>query len=96
LKSNYIQVYPVGLNQNNQEAFAKFFPNPGKNLLQVELSNQQAAEVNLINILGQTVMSKTIENKGNNSIATDDLARGVYIIEIKQNGKKLTDRLILE
>jgi hypothetical protein len=84
------------LNQNNSEAFAKFFPNPGKNLLQVELSNHQAAEVNVINMLGQTIMSKTIENKGNNSIATDDLARGIYIIEIKQNGKKLTDRLILE
>jgi PKD repeat protein len=96
LKSNYIQVYPLGLNQNNEVAFAKFFPNPGKNNIQIELNNQHPAIVNLINILGQTVISKTIENNDNNSIATDDLPRGVYIIEIKQNGKKLTDRLILE
>ncbi len=96
LKSNYIQVYPLGLNQNNEVAFAKFFPNPGKNNIQIELNNQHPAIVNFINILGQTVISKTIENNGNNGIATDDLPRGVYIIEIKQNGKKLTDRLILE
>jgi PKD repeat protein len=95
-KANYIQVYPVGLNQIKAEAFAKFFPNPGKNIIHFELLNKQAAQVTLTNILGQTVLTKTIENNGNNSIITDQLPRGIYMIEILQDNKKITDRLILE
>lgn len=95
-KDNYIQVWPTSIKPVEPVALAKFFPNPAKNFVSVELSQSGIAELTIYNILGQTVLHKTLENTSQNQINTEDLPRGMYVIEIKQNKQKLSERLILE
>ncbi len=94
--TNYIQVWPTGLTRVEAKTFAKIFPNPGKNFIQIELNEKQATQLNLFSILGKVVISKTFDPLSELGINTENLPRGIYFLELKQNGEKFTQRLILE
>ena len=76
-------------------SMAKIYPNPGSNLLKIDIETLQAstAKISLLNQLGQTLLQKEAvlsagENKLN--LNTQNLNSGIYIVKIEtEKGTKL-------
>lgn len=59
------------------------FPNPVSNLLSMEFQNQiLTAEIKVLNVLGETVLSKQISNTTNATLDVAQLNHGIYFIQI--------------
>lgn len=72
---------------------AKLYPNPTTGKLTVELPNEQDGNIELYNLLGQSVFNATIN--GTATIQTE-LPQGVYIYRITQGGLSKMGRLVVE
>ena len=73
----------------------KVFPNPTNGLLNIELGNTEKYMVSIYNVLGQVVLSESI----NTISAVIDLSsfdKGVYTIEVKDKEVVYTEKIIFE
>lgn len=78
----------------------KIYPNPANNFVQVEL-NAQAGKVNvqLMNILGESIQSKELSNLNGQSKVNFDLAnlsQGVYMIKVDLDGITTVKKLYVK
>ena len=68
------------------------YPNPAKDALNVTLKNEGAAEISLVNMLGQTV--KTVStDKLMNTINVSDVKAGMYILRVAQGNQMSTAKI---
>ena len=79
----------------------RVYPNPASDVLNIEVNASQASEmsINVYNIMGQNVMSKTASiNTGINrpSISTSELSSGIYFVTVKANGFENTMKFIVK
>ncbi len=85
------------LNNSNSNKAISIYPNPFTSSITIDLTGSltdNKAEVMIYNILGELVISTTI-NKQITSIATNDLVSGIYFYKIIENGKSIqSGRLI--
>jgi hypothetical protein len=68
------------------------------NFITIEGTANQSNQINLrlYNILGKEVVSKTLENNINTqTISTQGLATGIYVIKLKSGNTVLTKKLII-
>jgi PKD repeat protein len=78
------------------------FPNPAHDSFTVQLpplSGQREIRANLVNALGQVVLSRTIALTAAGAtadFATPDLAAGVYVLRLQADSQVLTKRVVLE
>ncbi|MBL7902599.1 MAG: T9SS type A sorting domain-containing protein [Bacteroidia bacterium] len=77
------------------------FPNPAKNnaVLSVEVTDKGSVEVEIFNIVGQSVKTITAETTvGTNSIALDlnGMTSGVYLVKLTSGKLSSTKKLIIE
>lgn len=80
----------------NSEEFGNvsFFPNPASNFLNISLPNNNSdSEIRIINILGETVLTEK-RNEVNAKIDISALAKGIYVLEIRNREKLFTQKLI--
>jgi hypothetical protein len=99
-------IRPETLSVNEQEAVnpmttTRVYPNPATDVLNIEVNASQASEmsINVYNIMGQNVMSKTASiNTGINrpSISTSELSSGIYFVTVKANGFENTMKFIVK
>ena len=90
-----VDVNPTGsgFEEEMQAAFS-IYPNPAVNTIQVS-SPVNTNELNVINAIGQTVM--TITNpKTTENIDVEALETGVYFVQIKKGDNTLTEKLIVK
>lgn len=75
---------------NKQTQQVKVFPNPAKDVIQVEMSSKQPTTIDVYNVLGAKV--KTISYRGDDyaKIEINDLPKGVYLLRINDNGQIIT------
>jgi hypothetical protein len=90
----------VGIIKNNSFTDLEIFPNPANDaaLVKVYSSVAEKTSLNLINSLGQLVISKEVAMvNGENSfeISTADLANGVYLLDITTSNGKTTKKLVV-
>lgn len=73
------------------ENLIQFYPNPAKNTLNILVDVNKLIHVNIINTLGERVLSSTF----NNSTIVDlsSLNNGIYFVEIETDGKKSIRKL---
>jgi hypothetical protein len=79
----------------------KIFPNPTDKYLTIEFSTESdnlPLECSIINVLGQTIQSKSIQNSnGQLTFDVSDLSSGVYLIHIKNDEFIIkTDKIFVE
>jgi len=86
-----------------ERAGVRLFPNPNKGNFTVVLSQlndeENSIEIRLVNVIGQTVYTKTIANTKELSyeIQCNNLPKGVYITTLTQNQEILgQSKLIIE
>ena len=68
------------------------FPNPANNIINIQFSNSFAedknATIEIIDLLGQSVYQKSIQlNKESESIDVNNLSKGIYLLNIRNDGK---------
>lgn len=71
------------------------YPNPAQNTVSVQLPDMTPAQIEIINLVGQTVISQpTASETVKLDIST--LNQGVYMIQIRQEGKVYTSKLVVK
>lgn len=70
------------------------YPNPATNNFTVNLGNDEKANIQLFNIVGQQVYSETITGTAQVNVA--NLHSGVYMLKINQNGKAYTTKVVVK
>lgn len=83
-----------GLNETSESATGiKLFPNPVKNILNVELDSDR--EIIFLNAIGQKVYSLKL-NAGKQTVNLEGLAKGVYVVKITSTNHSENFRVIKE
>lgn len=70
------------------------YPNPATNNFTVNLGNDEKANIQLFNIVGQQVYSENIT--GSTQVNVANLHSGVYMLKINQNGKSYTTKVVVK
>jgi hypothetical protein len=70
------------------------YPNPATNNFTVNLGNDEKANIQLFNIVGQQVYSETITGSAQVNVA--NLRSGVYMLKINQNGNTYTTKVVVK
>jgi hypothetical protein len=72
----------------------QLFPNPAKNTLHFQLPNNQAADLLLFNTSGQIIRQEL--NFQEQSLNIQDLPKGLYLLQFRQNGSIFSQKFIKE
>ncbi|MFK7781759.1 endonuclease [Psychroserpens sp.] len=81
----------LSLNDFSLEAF-KIYPNPVKNVLNIELNSAKETQIEVYNVLGKRVIARTIYTSS--TIQTSNLSNGIYILRITQDNISVSKKLI--
>ena len=85
---------PSGINNIKQSQF-NLYPNPTDGVFVIELEENSKYDVTVIDILGKTVYTSSINNM-NTTIDLSGFDKGVYTVELKDENSKYTEKLIVE
>ncbi len=75
----------TGLQENSSEITTEIFPNPSKDIININRSSSDKINVQIIDILGQTVLSQTITSN-QSQLCISDLKDGLYFLQLVQDG----------
>ncbi|MFV0267706.1 MAG: T9SS type A sorting domain-containing protein [Draconibacterium sp.] len=78
--------------QKLQESDIKVFPNPFVGQLNISFSNDKSRQVNLMDINGKTLYVQICTTDYLN-INTFNLKKGIYFLQIKENGKSISFKI---
>lgn len=76
----------------NENSGLQLFPNPSKNVIQLKI-NSKIDKITILDSLSKVVL---IQTQNNNEINIENLLKGVYIIEIITENKKIYRKFIKE
>lgn len=80
-------------NSNEVLTTVSLYPNPTKDVLNIETNSATKLNYSVINYLGQVVKTGSVEN---NSINVSNLNAGIYILEVNDGQKSVTKKFIKE
>lgn len=94
-----IRVYDdptASISNLSSEVKITLFPNPvsQSNVCTVQVANNEAYNLNVYDILGNNLYST--KGNGNMPIPTTNLSPGLYMVQVKQNGKTHTQKLVIQ
>ena len=75
------------------ESQMKVYPNPFDNMIKIELSSTEKAQVIVSDIVGKVLINTTFEN-GNVDLDVNDLPKGQYVLMIKSNNEVRSWKLV--
>jgi PKD repeat protein len=85
----------VGLNENGIATAIAVFPNPAKDVLNIEVANTDNYAVTVTNLLGKVILSEK-SSKEKMNLNLSGVASGVYFLTIDAKGQKTTKKIIVE
>ncbi|MCA0428966.1 MAG: T9SS type A sorting domain-containing protein [Bacteroidetes bacterium] len=87
---------PTGISEvKNNIVNLNLYPNPAKDILTVSIANVDNATIDVINALGQVVL--TVKNATEtNTVNIANLAKGVYFVTVSNGQQKSTQKLVVE
>ncbi len=89
LKTDYIDVHPIGIGEFDAEGLIKIYPNPAYGILNVENTSGEDITLSIFNMTGQQILQSRI-TEGSTVLNLDHLDSGIYFI------RYLTESNILE
>ncbi len=89
------------ISDENTEANVSLLPNPASSFVEIQFQSllNKDAVLRIDNILGQAIYTQQIKVEyGINSYKLDvrEFTKGVYVVSVKQDGKSIAKRLIIE
>ena len=97
-RNNYITVLDssVGIDKNAGEQYLiNIYPNPTKNIIQIEVGNTEKLEIAIYNLLGELVYKK-ISYSVISEINLSEEAPGVYLVKIEANNQIVNKLIVLD
>ncbi|HTA61889.1 MAG TPA: FG-GAP-like repeat-containing protein [Bacteroidia bacterium] len=86
---NVVDSTSMGINKlKNQDTEVKVYPNPTSSIIQVSVSNYQAEEIKIYDVLGNIVVSSLIEKQRETTIDMSNLKSGIYFVHVGNNVQK--------
>ncbi|MBK8848053.1 MAG: T9SS type A sorting domain-containing protein [Bacteroidetes bacterium] len=81
----------------NSELDARIYPNPSNGIftIQVNNTNKEMVKILVQNLLGETIWQHTTVNK-QVDVNFESLAKGVYIVQVKNSFKSISRKLIIK
>lgn len=90
------KVYPpVGIKENIINNFAEVYPNPANTTITIQLEENKNSFYRLTNLIGQTISEGLLHDQVN-SINTENLNSGVYLLTISSNNKIQNRKIIIQ
>ncbi|WP_396146108.1 M28 family peptidase [Flavobacterium sp.] len=89
----------LSLDANSSDFNVSFFPNPTKDILNINLGSitETNYTFSLIDINGKEVLNKTLQNaKLIESIPVSNLSKGIYLGVLNSGGKRITKKIVIE
>ena len=84
----------TGISQIEKKSFS-LYPNPVSQTLFIQFQNLiPFAEINVLNVLGETILHQKINNTKITNFKVASLMSGIYFLQIKSNNKLLTQNFI--
>jgi glucose/arabinose dehydrogenase len=74
------------------------YPNPTRDFFTIKnLTDSQATQLDIIDLTGKILLSRQLENSTENTIYTNQLSKGIYLISVQaDNGNNYTTKLIVK
>ena len=101
IDSQSVTFYPTGLRSNHEILDIIIYPNPSKDVFNVEFTSvvKQDLEFRIINSIGEVVYRDNIKNhigQYSNSISLEGYSRSIYFLEIHTDDGILNKKIILQ
>ncbi|PLW92973.1 MAG: hypothetical protein C0592_08040 [Marinilabiliales bacterium] len=90
---SFTTYYGLSVEENSQIEW-EIYPNPAYDYVNIILEGSSSASVEIINILGDVVLSRNSLRNGDNVITLSDLTPGMYMVRLYVDGDMSTTRLI--
>lgn len=85
----------VSLNENQLEQQLEVFPNPIQDQLYIRAEGNHQLDIRMLDAIGRSIDLNFLKKSENNFIiSTDQLSKGIYFIEVRENDKKVVRKLI--
>ncbi len=96
----FYEIDNVGVEEQSMEDLV-VYPNPAKDQLNISFNANvnQTFELNLINLTGESIYTKRVENFSgifDESIDLSGFAKGVYILSIQSQGQITTEKIVVQ
>lgn len=87
---------PTASISNVSDVKVAIFPNPCSQAAtcNVQISNSEAYTLSVFDILGNNIYS--IQGAGNTNLPAANFSRGLYLVQLKQNGRTFTQKLVIQ
>jgi hypothetical protein len=86
----------IGVKENkNIDRFLNLYPNPATKFVRIMTNVNEEAELQVTNMLGQTVLKKSYLDFGTQNLDVSSLSNGTYFVGIKTKNNTLTRKLII-
>jgi agmatine/peptidylarginine deiminase len=89
---------PVAIEEADNNAFGKFFPNPTTNSASISVNIESSScQVNVLDMMGRIVLTDNVSGTGNYTLNMQKLSAGVYTVIFTTNdGTRVVRRLVKE
>jgi hypothetical protein len=93
----YSDIRSVDLtNFQNLSNLVTIYPNPTSDILNIRFSdNFEEGSVEMYNELGKKVLERSLNHPSKNTISVQNLPAGIYLINLKIEGRNLTNRVVI-
>ncbi|MFK8007016.1 MAG: T9SS type A sorting domain-containing protein [Saprospiraceae bacterium] len=90
---NYVEV-GTGIFENKLNRNLSIFPNPTNDFIFIKNDNEAPIEnIRLINILGQEILQKPVDENGLVELNVGNISQGIYFLEIQMDGFKVSRKI---
>lgn len=83
----------VGVKENSKNVLS-IFPNPSNGLFTLNIADNNSS-VEVYNVIGENVYSKSQLTKGDNAIDLSNVAAGTYFVKVKTGNELATKRIVI-
>ncbi len=93
-----IEIYSAAVSGINPVVFGELsvYPNPANGEFSVELVSPKPASLRFFNPAGQVVREIAIAGQEKVTVATEGLSAGIYMLEVVQDNKRFTEKVVIE
>lgn len=84
----------TSISETSSSATFNLYPNPANNTISIKTTKKINGTTEIIDMMGNILLSKTTENTNYININLDQLADGLYFLKLKVDGKSITKKFM--